>query len=57
MAMGLVKRIVELKETNNPYPSSDVGLLKIKPVKITLKEDAVPYSVSTARRVSVPMLS
>ena len=38
MAMGLVKRIVELKEQNNPYPSSDVGLLKIKPVKITLKE-------------------
>ena len=37
-AMGLVKRIVELKEQNNPYPSSDVGLLKIKPVKITLKE-------------------
>ena len=55
--MGLVKRIAELKEQNTPYLSSDVGLLKVKPVKITLKEDAVPYSVSTARRVSVPMLS
>jgi hypothetical protein len=57
VAMGLVKRIAELKEQNTPYLSSDVGLLKVKPVKITLKEDAVPYSVSTARRVSVPMLS
>lgn len=33
-----------------------VGLLKIKPVKICLHEDAVPYSINTARRISTPML-
>lgn len=31
--------------------------MKIKPVNIALKEGAVPYSVSIARRLSVPMLS
>lgn len=33
-----------------------MGLLKIKPVKICLHEDAVPYSINTARRISTPML-
>ncbi len=47
IAMGLVKPVAELKEHKTPYPT-DVGILKIKPVMITLKEDAVPYSVSTA---------
>lgn len=35
---------------------TDVGLLKIKPGKICLRDNAVPYSVNTARRVSAPML-
>ena len=33
-----------------------MGLLKIKPVKVCLRDDAVPYSVNTARRVSAPLL-
>lgn len=57
-AMGLIKRIEEIKsaeQLKDPYPT-EVGKLNIKPIKITLKEDATPYSVTTARRVSVPML-
>lgn len=51
-AMGLVKRVDEIQGAFD----TDVGLLKIKPVKICLRDDAVPYSVNTARRVSAPML-
>ncbi|KAK9537909.1 hypothetical protein VZT92_005484 [Zoarces viviparus] len=56
--MGLVKRIEEIKSTEYLSEASpaDIGRLKIKPIKIRLQEDAVPYSVTTARRVSVPML-
>lgn len=52
-AMGLIKGIGEVKSTEikDPQPE-EVGKLNIKPIKITLKEDAVPYSVTTARRVS-----
>lgn len=56
VAMGLVKRIAEIKQQKALQPT-EVGTLNVKPVKITLKEGAVPYSVTTARRVSVPMLS
>ncbi len=58
VAMGLIKHIKEIKTSVQLKDScpSDVGKLKIKPIKISLKEDVVPYSVSTARRVSVPML-
>lgn len=52
VAMGLVKRINELKSAH----SGQLRTLNIKPVKIILKEDAVPYSVHAARRISVPML-
>lgn len=53
VAMGLVKRLDEL---SSAVPT-DIGLLKIKPIRICLKDNAVPYSVTTARRISVPMLS
>lgn len=58
VAMGLVKRIEEIKRSEKDRIScpADIGRLNVKPVKIILKEGAVPYSVSTARRVSVPML-
>lgn len=52
VAMGLVKRVDEVQSTFG----ADLGLLKIQPVKICLREDAVPYSVNTARRVSAPLL-
>ncbi len=51
--MELVKRLEEIQPISYP---SELGLVKIKPIKIHLKEDAVPYSVYTARRVSVPLL-
>ncbi len=51
--MELVKRLEEIQPISSP---SELGLVKIKPIKIRLKEDAVPYSVYTARRVSVPLL-
>uniref|UniRef100_A0A8C6L0J9 Gypsy retrotransposon integrase-like protein 1 n=1 Tax=Nothobranchius furzeri TaxID=105023 RepID=A0A8C6L0J9_NOTFU len=53
VAMGLVRKMEEVRSTFG----ADLGLLKIKPVKIHLQDDAVPYSVSTARRVSSPLLS
>lgn len=51
VAMGLVKRLNEIQSTFD----AELGLLKVKPVKIRLREEAVPYSVSTARRVSAPL--
>ena len=48
VAMGLVKRMEEVQSTFG----ADLGLLKIKPVEIRLRDDAVPYSINTARRVS-----
>lgn len=50
--MGLIKRLEDLKSA----APEEVGLLKIKPIKIHLKDNAIPYSIATARRVSVPML-
>lgn len=52
VAMGLVKRLEEVQSTFG----TDLGLLKVKPVKIRLREDAVPYSLNAARRVSAPLL-
>ncbi|XP_014679916.1 PREDICTED: uncharacterized protein K02A2.6-like [Priapulus caudatus] len=51
--MGLVKRVNEIDGTL----FGDIGLLKCDPVKIQLKENAVPYSINTARRVPFPILS
>ena len=48
--MGLVKRVQQVKETEQQ------GILKTEPVKIHLKEDAVPYAVHSARRVPLPLL-
>lgn len=47
--MGLIQRVEDVS-------SQPVGLLKTAPVKIKLKEGAVPYSVTIARRASVPLL-
>ena len=52
VAMGLVKRVEEVQSTFG----ADLGLLKVKPVRIRLRDDAVPYSITTARRVSAPLL-
>ncbi|KAL1246551.1 hypothetical protein QQF64_034596 [Cirrhinus molitorella] len=51
-ALGLIQWIDDVTNA----PSVSAGLLKIIPVRIKLKSDAVPYAVTTARRVSVPLL-
>ena len=50
--MGLIKRVDHIAEDL----FADIGLLAGEPVKITLKPDAEPYSVCTARRVPIPLL-
>ncbi|KAK6493915.1 hypothetical protein HHUSO_G330 [Huso huso] len=50
--MGIVYQVNEI------YSElfGNIGLLKTNPVKISLKEGAIPYSIPTARRISLPML-
>lgn len=54
--MGLVARVNAISSdlTNNVF--GEIGLLDCEPVNIELTEDAVPYSVSTPRRVPFPLL-
>ena len=49
--LGLIKRLDEVSSF------SGLGTLKGDPVKITLKDDAEPYSVAVPRRVPIPLLS
>ncbi|KAI2647390.1 Transposon Tf2-8 polyprotein [Labeo rohita] len=49
--MGLVKRI---EQVSTVFEGG--GTMKTEPVKIHLKEGAVPYAVHTARRVPFPLL-
>ena len=58
VAMGLIQRLHEVSSmpSEASVPDDTVGLLKTTPVKIKLKDGAVPYTVNTARRVSVPLL-
>ena len=51
-AQILVKRIDE----NLQSIFGKTGLIDCDPVKIELKDDAVPYSVTTARRIHFPLL-
>lgn len=51
--MSFVKKVEEVKQ--NVFAAS--GLLDTEPVPIRLKDDAEPYSVSTARRVPFPLLN
>ena len=54
-AMGLVKCLEEVDIHDNIFGSA--GLLKTEPVKLTLKENAKPYCVTTARRIPFPLQS
>ena len=47
---------VNLDEVNDSVTYGEIGLMNCPPVKIRLKQDAVPYSVNTARRVSIPLI-
>lgn len=55
--MNLVRRVDEVKtSTSHLQAYGEHGTLKTEPVKIQLKDDAVPHAVHTARRVPFPML-
>ena len=51
--MGLIQRIAEVQSDI----FGDLGLLNCDAVKITLKEDAQPYCVNTARRIPFPLVA
>lgn len=52
--MGLVKFIDEISDELSS--ESEIGRMDTEPVKIVLKDGAVPYCVTTARRVPFPMM-
>ena len=47
--MNLIKRVDDV--------TSSIGLMQCDPVKIHVKRDAIPYSVSTPRRIPLPMMA
>lgn len=55
--MNLVRWVDEVQSNGSHLQAyGEHGTLKTEPVKIELKDDAVPYAVHTARRVPFPML-
>ena len=52
--LGLIARILTVEAHSVSEPG--IGTLKGDPVKIVLKENAQPYRVSTARRVTIPLM-
>lgn len=52
--MGFIQR---LDNVIDPELFADIGLVDCQPVKIVLRNDAQPFSVSTARRVPIPIES
>ena len=51
-SLGLIQRVSEVESV-----FGSVGKLDCEPVKITLKDDAKPYCVTTARRVAFPLMT
>ena len=51
--MGLIKRVETVDEP--AFGGHDEQPSKHQPLKIQLMENAQPYSVSTARRVPIPL--
>lgn len=52
--MGLVHRVERLESNEDVF--GDIGLLNCDPVKIVLRPDAQPYSITTPRRIPFPIL-
>ncbi|XP_052817965.1 uncharacterized protein K02A2.6-like [Mya arenaria] len=52
--MGVIQKVEEIEVDEGIYGS--FGLVKCEPVKIELKKDAKPYCLTTARRVSFPLM-
>ena len=54
--LGLIQRIASVRKDCDPlFAEQDEKPANCKPVHISLKEDATPYSVHTARRVPIPL--
>ena len=51
--MGLVKLINDVSDSQ---VFGDLGIMKTDPVKICLKDGAVPYSINAPRRIAIPLL-
>ncbi len=51
--MNLIKRLNAIGEVQ---VYGDLGLMQCQPVKIQLKDDCVPYSISTPRRIPLPLV-
>ena len=51
--MGLVKLVNSVSDSQ---VFGDLGIMKTDPVKIRLKNGAVPYSINTPRRIAIPLL-
>ena len=54
LRLGLIAHILAVEAHSVPEPGIDT--LKGDPVKIVLKENAQPYSVSTTRCVPIPLM-
>lgn len=54
--MGLIARVNRINSSLTDDVFGEIGLLHCEPVKIELTTDAVPYSVTTPRRVPFPLL-
>lgn len=55
--MGLVRRIDGIDTDMLSDVFGDIGLLKCDPVKIELKADAEPYTLTSPCRIPLPLLS
>lgn len=55
--MGLVMRVDGMDTVMLSQVFGDIGLLKCYPVKIELKADFEPYSLTTPRRIPFPLLA
>ena len=54
--MGLVMRVNAVASDLLEGVFGDIGLFKCDPVKIELKPDAEPYTLTTLRRIPFPLL-
>ena len=54
--MGLVMRVNAVASDLLEGVFGDIGLFKCDPVKIELKPDAEPYTLTTPRRIPFPLL-
>ena len=53
--MGLVHLALEEAAIVADKVYGEIGLMKISPVKITVRQDAQPYCVQTPRRIPIPL--